>query len=481
MDDGSFTVAISLGQNDQAHSIAGPDARQIKLEGLINYIQLIVVDNTPGEQKIVDFQEVRRKTSAEKSASFTVGGLSYGTDEGYSFLILMGHWERNTEGERSIGNLTEYSYNESENYKPTLLAAGLQTQVVQAGTTEVRVLMWPIVVDTKFTDSGGLSVSPDPTKLGEPVSLSQAESWTVNWTVQRGTVGLNGFDDLIRAQKVILGEDVQELVCGGVTGTMYLDRAGDPVATPSLSLSENTIAMDISDYLDGATDMATGDVAFKLTYIPFGLGAGSWTGFSRETALGAPEWIIRNGLNDEAQDGKTDFDDPYGTVAGVQKNGNGAVPFMVVLPDIARTFAQYYVRSGSTTTSENPWRGSEAYPFATINEALVQLEADYAANKNTSWMPSGSGKIDPAEIIVQGPLTVSGNSISIIDNSDPALKEYPPIILRNDPEAVGPAASATLKLGGTGSLIIVAGATVTLENIRAIALKKGSRNENRSR
>jgi formylglycine-generating enzyme required for sulfatase activity len=56
-----------------------------------------------------------------------------------------------------------------------------------------------------------------------------------------------------------------------------------------------------------------------------------WSGFSAANKNnGLPEWIIRNGINDRAQDEATDFDAPAGW--GGAKNGNGAAAFRALDP-----------------------------------------------------------------------------------------------------------------------------------------------------
>jgi hypothetical protein len=71
-----------------------------------------------------------------------------------------------------------------------------------------------------------------------------------------------------------------------------------------------------------------GAVSFNLNYVPFNL-TGDHAALLTSQSTYKKNWIIRNGVNDAAQDAGTDFSDPakWGTGG---KNGNGAVNFTVV-------------------------------------------------------------------------------------------------------------------------------------------------------
>jgi hypothetical protein len=181
-----FTVDILIGLDSaDARSIAGPDADRIKGD-LRNILQLVVL-NASGD--IIAFDEVRRQSDAEPDALLRIDSVPFG--DTYHFLLLMGHWNR------------DYTEETGETYKytsdpPTLLAAGLKTQLV-SGSGKITVTMWPIVVDTEFT-VGNLSAGP-VVNTGKPgkVTLHPVE-WNVSWTIKRGLKG-NGLTDLIAAQK----------------------------------------------------------------------------------------------------------------------------------------------------------------------------------------------------------------------------------------------------------------------------------------
>jgi hypothetical protein len=122
-----------------------------------------VVDKGTG--KIAAVVEDRRTKDGETAATLVVIGLNFDSTKGttYEFLILMGYWDRDDK------NGETYLYD--PNSPPTLLAAGLQEQVIK-GSTTVRVTMWPIVVDTEFTSKSLPSV---PAAVNTAASLSLVE------------------------------------------------------------------------------------------------------------------------------------------------------------------------------------------------------------------------------------------------------------------------------------------------------------------
>jgi hypothetical protein len=92
--------------------------------------------------------------------------------------------------------------------------------------------------------------------------------------------------------------------------TFKLNGASTP--SPEVTAVTNVINWNISAYTDTAGK--SGEVNFNVEYTPFNLTtADDWklayTGQRVDTAFrgGIPTWIIRNGVNDEAPDGKTNF------------------------------------------------------------------------------------------------------------------------------------------------------------------------------
>ncbi|MDR0386626.1 MAG: hypothetical protein LBH57_01185, partial [Treponema sp.] len=82
----------------------------------------------------------------------------------------------------------------------------------------------------------------------------------------------------------------------------------------------------IGTYTNGFAKIGTtGAVNFEMKYVPFNLTAkGPWETVELRSAFtegDMPVWIIRNGVNDLAQDEYTDFSGAWNGTA----NGNGAV------------------------------------------------------------------------------------------------------------------------------------------------------------
>jgi hypothetical protein len=325
-----FSIDIMVGQNGQLRSVASPGSARIKGD-IRNIIQLIVVDNDAKE--IIAFDEVRRGNDSSGQAILEIDSLPLGRT--YSFLLLMGHWERDYAKEAKNGN-GNYVY--QENNPPTLLATGLKEQLIKE-SGKVTVTMWPMVVDTKFMTThtgvpGGLKTREAAVKDGKPEkALLLPVGWTVNWTVQRGTFN-DGFSNLIKAQKAIDSAAGDELLVKSkssiVRGTNLKDLTGEEP-----TVTGHVVSLPIkSEYVSGIRRAGTeGSVNFKLEYIPFNQQEGKkWTAYKGESAFDldgkAPIWIIRNGVNDMAQDSETDFGS-FGKKAKVNVNGNGAVSYRV--------------------------------------------------------------------------------------------------------------------------------------------------------
>jgi hypothetical protein len=100
----------------------------------------------------------------------------------------------------------------------------------------------------------------------------------------------------------------------------------------------NVITLNIGTYTSGIAKIdTTGSVNFKLEYVPFNLGAGAWSGIGAgDTAFDlsaeGPVWILRNGVNDAAQDASTDFN-KLGKAGYAGANGNGAAAFTIAAGD----------------------------------------------------------------------------------------------------------------------------------------------------
>jgi hypothetical protein len=111
--------------------------------------------------------------------------------------------------------------------------------------------------------------------------------------------------------------------------------------------------------------------SFKMEYAPFGLGGGAWTAGVNGGVK--PVWVIRNGLNDVAQDADTDFAH-YGL--GGTANANGAISVAVVNPAASLGAGLY--------EDGNPWPIATAMTGASANDlatALTYLNTNGAAAK----------------------------------------------------------------------------------------------------
>jgi hypothetical protein len=359
-----FTVDILIGKDGSARTVAGPDSARIKSD-IRNVIQLVVTDDAG---HLIAFDEDRRESDTDQAASLAIDSITFG--QTYHFLILIGHWERDFPAEKTGGG--DYVY--KEDTPPTLLAAGLKDLLV-TGSGKITVVMWPIVVDTTFhtPNTGAPSPTTGPAVTdGKPGKVGILPvDWSVTWTVKQGATG-NGFTELVRAQKIKDSQAGNELLVRSkktiARGTGF---TGDTVSDAALSGTEkNTITLPITPYTSGIRRIGTsGSVNFRLEYVPFNLtDPGEWstvddTVFNLEET--GPVWIIRNGVNDLAQDEKTDFNnlgksghtDPD---AAAFANGNGAVFFEAAADEAAAVPEAgdlvirngIFVGSSSSTTPE---------------------------------------------------------------------------------------------------------------------------------
>ncbi|MDR2070820.1 MAG: hypothetical protein LBP81_05335 [Treponema sp.] len=348
-----FTVDIEIGEErdieskEKGRSAAGPDAARIK-GGISNFVQLVVAD---GKGNIVAFDEVRRGRDEDDEAVLKIGVLPFG--ETYYFLLLLGHWERDYKKE-TPGEDYVYTGN-----PPTLLAAGFKEEQV-TGSGKVTITMWPVVVDTVFTSaSGGKTAEPALDSTGTPgeVILHPA-GWDVKWTIKEGLTG-NWRIGLVTAQKLINSEAGDALLLRKAE-TLVRDTA---VTWQDSTLNRNVITRSIRNTTGFGNIGNAGSVNFKLEYVPFNLTGGKtnpWTQFNEKSAFNLegsnePVWIIRNGVNDEAQNDDTDFTSFNRlfseTVRTPNANGNGAVRYKVAV----KTPAAGSALTVSGGVFEGPW------------------------------------------------------------------------------------------------------------------------------
>jgi hypothetical protein len=129
---------------------------------------------------------------------------------------------------------------------------------------------------------------------------------------------------LIRAQKVIDADAGDALKLESKTILVNDGRTVTKTLTNGTTTG-NVITQVIKEYTDGWDDPGdAGYAAFNLKYLPFNL--------DLPDGVKAPVWIIRNGVNDAVQDGKTDFTADWWDTNN-DNNGNGAVGFKVPVVD----------------------------------------------------------------------------------------------------------------------------------------------------
>jgi hypothetical protein len=197
----------------------------------------------------------------------------------------------------------------------------------------VTITMWPLVVDTTFT--AGTRTAGPVVNAGKPEAASLLPlDWDVTWTIKQGLTG-NGLTDLVKAQKIIDSAAGNALLLKSAPQTMVREGAGTGTWSAAV-LNGNVITWPIREYTSGFKKIGTnGSVNFKMEYVPFNLtGAGEWSGISKsafDRSKGGPVWIIRNGVNDLAQDGDTDFTRIHniGNPGMETANGNGAVRYEI--------------------------------------------------------------------------------------------------------------------------------------------------------
>jgi hypothetical protein len=348
LDYSPFPVDIIIGEVNPSRSIAGPSTERIKGD-IRNIIQLIVM-NDVGD--VIAFDEIRRAGEDEKEAVLNIPAIEF--NKNYHFLLLMGHWERDYALEQTGSGVYVY-----KNGSPTLLAAGLEDKFV-TGSGIITITMWPIVVDTKFTTVDATIV---PSKMvepvvtdGEPLKASLLPvGWKVTWTINRGVASGNGLVDLIRAQKIVDNEASNSILSLKSKRTIVRGTGLNDSEVSYTAASGDVITLVITDYTGHIHRIGkNGSANFNLEYIPFNKTIG-WNAFDSEsvfdlTGNNAPVWVIRNGVNDAAQNNATNFKNLGNGIA----NGNGAVSFMVAagIPDPGELIikdGKFFGPAGSTT------------------------------------------------------------------------------------------------------------------------------------
>ncbi|MDR3160707.1 MAG: hypothetical protein LBU28_03735 [Spirochaetaceae bacterium] len=424
-----FTLTVQVGEPD-ARSIAGPTANRIRDtgKGTRNYIQVIVLDSGGKVAAVSDYRD-----DGSGSGNLVIWGLNYG--QSYRFLVLMGHWQRDFRQ-----GAMPYRYYEDR--LPTLLMSGMTTATPTAEASTILVEMYSLGVDTAF-ESGDRVIEPEVT-AGKPerVVLPPGD-WTVKWRF-KGT----GFLNLIKAANENAG--------AGTMGKVFTIKS--PVGTAGAAPLAGTVrdasgmkgekwewalALDIGDYT--GTSGREGWVNFNLEYLPFK---------EKDRSMAdrmLPAWIIRNGINDAAQDTGTDFSIGADWRDG-NANGNGAVAFTVAekVNEIV-LYKTLYVSSKGADTNE----GTKDAPISTVQTALKKAAAAYAV----SWPDKGKREREAhAAIIILDEVKVAEKLV--------IGEDHPPIFLSAAPGYPDPKGKlqATEAIGDGNTLLTVQnGARLTLD------------------
>jgi hypothetical protein len=307
-----------------------------------NFAQLVLAD----KDGIAYAGEVWKEG---KNAVFKIPRINYSNT--HFFLLLMGHWDKGKAA------------------NPTLLASGFTPLDPKTGHRKILVYMWPIQAQAELTSKLGKPTKADGTdNTNEPMTYIAAERVSELWPAESSiewTLKTEGEGDplapLIAAQELLAALKTPEAsipdkapaegvwdddyssakkplkVAKGLIKTKGKNTADDTSLAGTHDLPTNeggvsrVITWDMSEYTAGLEDQFNeGSVNFNLEYVPFNLTDGAvwkkWGGDSNFSldGKGLPVWIIRSGLNDEAQDGNTKFDD-----LDTGSNGNGAAAFRV--------------------------------------------------------------------------------------------------------------------------------------------------------
>jgi hypothetical protein len=319
----TLTVLGTEGPGAQAsRSVTGPNAENIVKDSLRNVMQLIVLN---GAGEIVSFADVCKETTDDLAVTLPV---SVTAGETYHFLFLQGHWPYT-----AISAAGVYTYDKDK--RPTLLQAGFVSAPIAQGANKISIPVRSLVVDAAFVPPADLKMKGvEPEKVGAVSYLIPGE-WNLTWTIKQGWFDIdagnasraegNGFEALLNARKILDASAVSPAFKSrkGLVKKVVVDKP-PTVSGNVISLQQTFSGVDADPQYAN----------FNLEYMPFGLTNG-WDKYKEDSKLfdlskGPPVWIIRNGINDEAQNANTD----YSTMGmSLAKNGNGAVNYKVLDPD----------------------------------------------------------------------------------------------------------------------------------------------------
>jgi hypothetical protein len=331
----SIPVSSSAANGDGARSLTGASGTQIEGAGLRNYYELIAVDMAD-TSKIWDFD----KGGGNGATGTITVNMSIKDGHTYGVLLLGGYIGQPGQGGTTVSS-------------PTMLVAGFTTQPITA-TSKVLVPMYPLVVGARFVDSplngnGAGPLAPVDALTGSAASLSLLPSgykWDCVWTIgskvdNSGNVGGDGLYALKLAQASLEktgGEYYGNSTVSLTDGHAYFFENGS-----NATQNDVITATTGSDIKVGLPNEKFGPLSyayFNLSYVPFGLAAtGAWAeGNSFQTVATSPTtWTIRNGLNDEQQNGSTDFSTPDKAQGGVLVQCDAAKAHITVSADKTQT------------------------------------------------------------------------------------------------------------------------------------------------
>jgi hypothetical protein len=358
-----FPITIQVGGGGVSRSIAGASEDRLRTLGIetYNYAQVIAMDS--GGQ-VVFFGAYRVPNSTVKSMTYRIEDLN--EDASYTFLILMGHWQRDYTEESDPS--TEFVYVEEA---PTLLAVGYEKI---KPVSDIKINMFPLIVDTAFTttnpvvtDKGFAERQPPVASYrpGEVVLLPV--DWTVRWILS-GT----GLINLLKAQEDASGSGIS-LEAIASSGTITRDTDSSlPVSSPVTAIggkTKTTITASLGSSVLGKTGIeligTEASVNFRLDYVPLG---SAYNDLDKWPDTGAiPKWVIRNGINDEPQNADTVFD-TISVWDGTTSNGNGAVRFSiagVTNGDSEDPHFPNYAEGETLAFSDEKYKGNSVISFNT--------------------------------------------------------------------------------------------------------------------
>jgi hypothetical protein len=496
-----YTVSVSLGGDAAAasaeaaaRSVSGPTKEQIAGNGISNYVQIAAVDKADGT--IAGFAESRRDSASHTAPSLALHGLAYGHT--YGILYLQGHWERDYAAETD----DNYAYTDNP---PTLLGAGYKEVTFARDSSSVAISVWPIYVDTVFTAAGNLSAGPAVT-AGRPEAVSLVPAaWTANWKILRGASGTaSGLGDLVTAQQAA-GTPGDSLVARTLKAVVQADGYGETISFPAFA--GNTVTLPLADYTSLSQAGKGGSVNFALFFAPFNLVAG-WAGHDDasvfDLSAAPPVWVIRNGINDLAQDDKTDFEN-FGNVPVETANGNGAVRFTVAPPQSAvegelLVSEGFYLESSVTFTfTTSGYTGTAQAWYAAVPaeggngapgyEAYTLLgEVPAGTHKKAVTLPETDGGCDVYMFLFKdgkagAPCRIAIFGGTVVNPDDPRPEDPPPQLFSSTAEVRSYlnylAANGDLRGGSAGNPVSLpmkmnlGSGTNSLANLLAAIAEKG--------